>query len=78
MPKAILEFNLPDEQHEFNQAISGSKALCAIGEIRDLFRDHTKHRSPNEDYKTPDDLIEALEKEFYGILNENEIPFLEL
>ena len=43
MPRAILEFNLPEEQFEFDQASNASKYCTALWELEQFLRDKTKH-----------------------------------
>ncbi len=44
MPKAILEFNLPEEQAEFDLAVNGDKYRIALEDLRDVLRTNAKHR----------------------------------
>jgi len=46
--KAILEFNLPDDQYEYTQAINGSKYVTALTEIWDEFRNKEKYSETQE------------------------------
>jgi len=41
--KAKLEFNLPDEQIEFDDAINGGKWKLVIWEINQFLRNEMKH-----------------------------------
>ena len=43
MPKARLEFNLPDDQYEYKQAVNGSKYASIIYEWTNYIRTKTKH-----------------------------------
>lgn len=46
--KAILEFNLPDDQYEYTQAINGSKYAAALTEIWNEFRIREKYSETQE------------------------------
>jgi len=55
--KAMLEFNLPEENIEFKHAVDGSKAHAALCDIQDeVFRPARKHGYPDKD------IAEILEK----------------
>lgn len=41
--KAILKFNLPDDQYEYTQAINGSKYATTLTEIWNEFRNKEKY-----------------------------------
>jgi len=45
---ATLQYNLPDEQGEFDAALAGRKALSALWEIDQRLRSLLKHGEPNE------------------------------
>lgn len=48
MPKAILEFNLPEETEEFRHAINGSKNACILEDVTtQVFRPARKHGYSN-------------------------------
>jgi hypothetical protein len=70
--KAILEFNLPEEEEEFKMATQGQKLYVAIHSIEAYLRSKTKHApdSMSDDtYKAYQDCRE----DFYRILNEYNI-----
>lgn len=56
--KAILEFNLPEEQVEFDEAINGVKWQFIVGRLDKYLRNKTKH----SDDTMSDDTLNALEK----------------
>jgi hypothetical protein len=72
MPKAILEFNLPEEKEEFEAAQKGSSYKCALEEIYEcLLRKRLKYEADkytNKEIK----LLETLKDEYFDILNEVE------
>jgi hypothetical protein len=41
--KAILEFNLPDNQHDFDCAVDGAKWMSAMWELNAFLRSEIKH-----------------------------------
>jgi len=45
---ATLQYNLPDEQGEFDAAINGRKALSALWDIDQACRSLLKHGEPTE------------------------------
>ena len=46
--KVILEFNLPDEEHQFRAAIAGHRLLGHLDDIKQLVRLHLKHGDPKD------------------------------
>lgn len=65
--KATLEFNLPDEQYEFDAALKGRSAILVIETVyEELFRQARKYGSQSEE-------AESLEKRFLEILNDYDI-----
>ena len=66
--KAILEFNLPDDQSDFESAINGYKWESAMWDMNQYLRSVTKY-APDE---TSAEVVEALDKardELFNILN---------
>ena len=70
--KAILEFELPDDQEEYELAVDAEKMYCALISIKQIVRTKVKHN--------PDDLTdielkqwEIMQDEFYLILDEQNI-----
>ena len=49
MPKATLTFTLPEEQSDFDAAISGRKAFLALWEIDQRCRSLLKHGEEGEE-----------------------------
>ena len=49
MAKATLQFNLPDEQSDFNAAIHGREALSILWDIDQRCRSLLKHGEPTEE-----------------------------
>jgi glutamate-1-semialdehyde aminotransferase len=48
MAKATLQFNLPDEQSDFDAAINGRAALSVLWDIDQRLRSLLKHGDPTE------------------------------
>jgi len=63
--KAILEFTLPEEQHEYKEAMNGGRYLALIHDIRDKIRSVKKY-GPD---MTFDEFVEFLKNEtdFYEL-----------
>lgn len=70
--KAILEFNLPDDQEEYEYAVNAPKMYLALWEIKQLIRSKLKY---NPDGLTDAELKqwEIIQNEFYLILDEQNI-----
>ena len=70
--KAILEFNLPEEQALFDLAIRGAAYRDALENMRDRLRDTLKYNAMELDERQIE-LIEKVQKEFYNILGKMDI-----
>lgn len=44
MPRATLSFKLPEEQEEFDLAVSGSKLSCNVNEFANWLRSEMKYK----------------------------------
>jgi len=72
MPKGILEFNLPEEENEFNLASTSRNYYCALWEIDQFLRSKVKYANDN----VSEDTIEAYlstREELWRILEEQGI-----
>ena len=67
--KAIMEFNLPEEDFEHKVALNGSKYLRCLDALRKCFRDRYKY---SEETRTTWDEVYAL---FWEQINDNEVDF---
>jgi hypothetical protein len=76
--EAILKFNLPDEDHEFKNALRGGKAMSALFDINQMFRSLLKHGDPDAQFKTPTEAVEKLWEEFRTHVEDNDILLSEL
>lgn len=70
MPKAILEFNLPEEEYEFDKACKASTLQFALEDVRDILRSKVKYcELTAEQYK----LAEEIYKKFIDIMLDRNI-----
>lgn len=49
MPKIVIEFDLPEEQSDFDAAIHGREALTVLWEVDQRCRSLLKHGEPTEE-----------------------------
>jgi len=68
--KATLEFNLPDDQAEFDFATQGSKMYNALWEISQELRTLWKYEELDEKEW---DMVERIRNKFFEILEDNQI-----
>ena len=68
--KATLEFNLPDDQHEFDLAIQSGKMYSALWDISQELRKLWKYEELNDDEWK---MVERIRDKFYEILGDNQI-----
>lgn len=74
--KALLEFNLPEEQEEFNNAIKANDYLSAIQEFKKYLRTHYKYETSliNENQQPSEEefrVVKTIYHKFNQIVNEN-------
>lgn len=68
--KVTIEYNLPEDQAEFDFAVQGSKMYNALWEISQELRTLWKYEELNdEEWK----MVERIRDKFYEILDENQI-----
>lgn len=71
--RAILEFNLPEEQEAYKEASKGGLAHSAI---QDFYTNSLRRRLKYEELSSRDfQLVEEIKKEFAEIMNSYEIEF---
>lgn len=68
--KAILEFNLPDDQIEFDDAVNGGKWKVFAWEFDQWLRSQTKYAPDSQSGEYTNALYVAREK-FHEMLNED-------
>jgi hypothetical protein len=72
--KAILEFNLPDDQQDFDLAISGMKFWSVLWELDQSLRSKTKYASddlPQDKY----DAYQEIRDELRELMSDNNLNF---
>jgi hypothetical protein len=72
--KAIIEFELPQDQEEYEMANNASKMYMALWDIRQLFRSTLKYNTTGLN----DEQLEqwkAMRGEFFDILDNNDLKF---
>ena len=74
--KAILEFNLPEDQPEFNTAIKGSDWKHVCWEMEQYLRTQIKY-APDEMSQEKYDTLEEVREEFNRIMNQNGVDVYE-
>ena len=68
--KAILEFNLPEDQEYFDMAIKGREMAYALNDIRNYLRSRVKYEEmPAEKWETCDEIYQ----EFFRLIEQNNI-----
>ena len=67
--KAILDFDLPDNQHDFDCAVDGAKWMSAMWELNEWLRSQTKYPANTMSDDTHQAFEDARAK-LYEILNE--------
>ena len=68
--KATIEYNLPDDQFEFDNAVKSMKMYFALTEIKDELRTIWKYEELKENQF---EMVERIREKFFEILLENEI-----
>jgi hypothetical protein len=72
--KAVLEFNLPDENHEFANATNGSKMRSVLWELDQWMRGKLKYEElPDGQY----DAIKQIRDQLQILLNDENIDIYE-
>jgi len=74
--KAILEFNLPEDQPEFNNAIKGGDWKHVCWEMDQLLRRNIKY-APDDVNEEVLDALEKIREEFNRIMIENNVDLYE-
>ena len=69
--KAKLTFNLPDDQHEWDNAVNANSMYLALWDISQELRSMWKYQAYNteEEYA----IVETIRDKFYEILQEHNI-----
>lgn len=70
MPKVTFEFNLPDEQNEYEVMNQASRAQSFLWDFSQQLRSWRKYY---HDFKDADDALDKIREEFYRLINEHRI-----
>lgn len=68
--KAILEFNLPEDQHEYEVAVQAPRVQSFLWDFSQQLRSWYKY---HHDFKNADDALEKIREEFYNLVNQHNI-----
>lgn len=68
--KAIFEFNLPEDQHEYEVMSQASKVQSFLWDFSQRLRSWQKYHN---DFTDAGDALDKIRSEFYKLLSENEI-----
>lgn len=68
--QAILTFNLPDDQHEYEIATQAPKVQSFLWDFSQQLRSWYKY---HHDFKDADDALNKIRDEFYRLLNAHNI-----
>ena len=68
--KAVFEFNLPEDQHDYDVMNQASKAQSFLWDFSQQLRSWYKY---HHDFKDADDALNKIRDEFYRLLNEHEV-----
>ncbi len=68
--KAILEFNLPEDQADFDFAVQGGKMYSALWDISQELRTLWKYEELDEKEW---DMVERIRNKFFEILDDHQI-----
>ena len=69
--KATLEYNLPEDKHEWDNAVKADAMYAALWDFSQELRTMWKY----QEYQTEDEyaLVDSIRDKFYEILNEHNI-----
>ena len=68
--KATLEFNLPEDKYEWENAVNADRMMRALWDINDELRKLWKYEELNEDEWN---MVDRIREKFNEIINENQI-----
>ncbi|NBV92129.1 MAG: hypothetical protein EBR91_08175 [Flavobacteriia bacterium] len=68
--KATIEFNLPEDQHEYDIAIKASAMYNALWDVNSELRKVWKYEELNEDESN---ILGRIRDSFHAILQENNV-----
>ena len=70
MPKVTIEFNLPEEQNEYDVVNQSPRMLALLWDLSQQLRSWQKY---HHDFKDADDALDKIREEFYKIINEHNV-----
>ena len=70
MPKVTFEFNLPEEEREYQVASQANKMQSFLWDYSQQLRAWYKY---GHQFKDADDTLDKIREEFYRLLNEHQI-----
>ena len=73
--KATLEFNLPEDQSDFDLAVNGAKAQLALWEMDQWLRSQYKYMSDEEYSKDKYETYEKCREKLREIVYDNGLNF---
>lgn len=68
--KATFEFNLPEDQHEYEVMNQASKMQSFLWDFSQQLRSWYKY---HHDFKDANDALNQIRDEFYRLLNDHEV-----
>lgn len=68
--KAILQYNLPDDQRDYDMAIQAPRTQSFLWDFSQQLRSWQKY---HHDFKDADDALDKIREEFYRLINEYNI-----
>lgn len=68
--KAILQFDLPEDQNDYEIAVQAPKVQSFIWDFSQQLRAWQKY---HHDFKNADDALDQIREEFYRLINEHNI-----
>jgi len=68
--KAILEFNLPEDQHNYDVAVQAPKLQSFLWDFSQQLREWYKY---HHNFKDANDALDKIREEFYRLVNEHNI-----
>lgn len=71
MVKAILEFNLPEDQNEFDMALKGSDWHNMVWDLDNYLRTEIKYNLHLNDVQTTE--LQKVRDKLYDLLNRNNL-----
>lgn len=67
MPKITIEYNLPDDQHDYDIAIQANRTQSFLWDFSQQLRSWDKY---HHDFKDANDALDKIREEFYRLLNQ--------